>query len=488
MTDDKRSSELLVRVTGISKRYRQIQALSDVSFSIRSGELLGLIGPNGAGKTTLFECVAGVQPADHGAVVCPRGETLRKSFLFYVPDGIAPWPDQPVEWALKFSLGFFGGRREIYESLVDDLRLAPLLRTTIAALSKGQRKRVLLAFGLLAPQPLVLIDEPFEGLDLRQSREAAAALRKHVSSGRTLFLSIHQIADAAQICDRFVLLSDGRVVAEGTFDELAALAENPSTAAILTLTVTVGTWIINFVADIKGGIWERIAGYTPTAMVAEFQHGLVRLDVVLIALTLVLAGLALAAIWMRLGVAVRRRVYESIALGAMAGAIIFACTFFTPSWDTSESRMNSFPKSDERALRQIHDPLRIEAHLAPEDPRRLDLERQAISKLRRIMPKLQVQYVSATSIGLFEQTSEHYGEIWYDLDGHRTMSRSTTAEGVIETIYSVAGTDPPPENDTDVFRGHPLAMPPKGAAIVFYGIWPAAVLAAGILPRRRRYT
>lgn len=224
MIEDKSSSEMLVRVTGISKRYRQIQALSDVSFSIHSGELLGLIGPNGAGKTTLFECVAGLQPADRGSVVCGRGNPPRKSFLFYVPDGIAPWPDQPVRWALEFSLGFFGGRREIYDSVVDDLRLGPLLRSSIAALSKGQRKRVLLALGLLAPQPLVLIDEPFEGLDLRQSREAAATLRKHVSSGRTLFLSIHQIADAAQICDRFVLLSDGQVVAEGTLDELTALA------------------------------------------------------------------------------------------------------------------------------------------------------------------------------------------------------------------------------------------------------------------------
>lgn len=224
MANDRSSSEMLVHITGISKRYGQIQALSGVNFSIRSGELLGLIGPNGAGKTTLFECVAGLQPADHGEVVCGRGDALRKSFLFYVPDGIAPWPDQPVQWALEFTLGFFGGRREIYEGVVDDLRLAPLLRTTIAALSKGQRKRVLLALGLLAPQPLVLIDEPFEGLDLRQSREAAATLRKHVSSGRTLFLSIHQIADAAQICDRFVLLSDGQVVAEGTLDELTALA------------------------------------------------------------------------------------------------------------------------------------------------------------------------------------------------------------------------------------------------------------------------
>jgi len=265
----------------------------------------------------------------------------------------------------------------------------------------------------------------------------------------------------------------------------ASLTEHPSTAAILTLSVTVGTWIINFIAAVQGGVWERVAAYTPTAMVAEFQHGLVRLDVVLIALALVLAGLSFAAVWMRLGVAVPRRLYESIALGALAAAVVFACTFATATWDTSESRGNSFSEADEDALRHIQPPLSIEVHLAPEDPRRFDLDHRALSKLRRVIPKLRVQYVSATSIGLFEQTSPHYGEVWYDLGGRKTMSRLTTADGVLETLYELAGVTPPLENDEAVFRGHPLAVPPKGAATVFYGIWPALVVAGGFFVRRR---
>jgi ABC-2 type transport system ATP-binding protein len=107
---------------------------------------------------------------------------------------------------------------------VDRLGLAPLMRMQIDALSKGQRKRVLLALGLLTPQPVLLIDEPFEGLDLRQSRDVAATLRWHQSRGRTLFVSIHQITQAARFCDRFILLSGGRVCAEGAPGELAALA------------------------------------------------------------------------------------------------------------------------------------------------------------------------------------------------------------------------------------------------------------------------
>jgi ABC-2 type transport system permease protein len=266
---------------------------------------------------------------------------------------------------------------------------------------------------------------------------------------------------------------------------MASVSDHPSTAAILTLSVTIGTWIVNFVAAVHGGIWERAAGYTPTAMVAEFQHGLIRLDVVLIASALVVAGLALAAIWMRLGIAVGRRLSDSAGLAALATATIVACTLVTASWDTSESRANSFPEADEAALEQIHAPLRIEAHLAPEDPRRADLEHRALSKLRRVMPKLQVQYISATSIGLFEQTSQQYGEIWYELGGRKVMSRVTTAEGVLEAIYELAGMAAPVQNDATEFRGHPLAVPPKGAATVFYRLWPALVAGAAFYEFRR---
>jgi hypothetical protein len=265
---------------------------------------------------------------------------------------------------------------------------------------------------------------------------------------------------------------------------MAAVSEHPSTAAILTLGITVGTWIISFFGAIQGGSWERAAGYTPAAMVAEFQHGLMRLDTVLIALVLAFTGLGVVAIWMRLGVAVSRRCYESVMLGLLAMVAVGSCTFLRPSWDTSENRSNSFPESDERALRQIRTPITIEAHLAPEDPRRLDLEHHALSKLRRIMPNLAVRYVSTSSIGLFEQTRAGYGEIWYEMSGRKTMSRVTTAEGVLEEIYALAGVARP-ESADEVFRGHPLAASPARAGILFYLVWPGLFLISAVLARRR---
>jgi len=144
--------------------------------------------------------------------------------VFYVPDAIAPWPSQRLRWALEYVLGLFGGPVDRREEVIARLELMPFLDARIGTLSKGQRKRAALAIGLLTPQPLLLADEPFDGLDLRQSRDVARILRSYASAGRTMFLSIHQIRDAGRVCDRFVLLSGGRARGEGTSRELAALA------------------------------------------------------------------------------------------------------------------------------------------------------------------------------------------------------------------------------------------------------------------------
>lgn len=111
----------MLQVSHLTKRYGHVTALADVSFSIRPGEVLGLIGPNGSGKTTLFECLAGVLPADEGAVLCdgqPLSPRDRFRAFFYMPDAIAPWPHQTVRWALAFAAGFFGSQARKSDSQV----------------------------------------------------------------------------------------------------------------------------------------------------------------------------------------------------------------------------------------------------------------------------------------------------------------------------------------------------------------------------------
>jgi ABC-2 type transport system ATP-binding protein len=174
----------------------------------------------------LFECLGGVLPADSGTLLRdgrPLTAAQRIETLFYLPDLIAPWPEQTLRWALDFTHGYWRSRADIAD-VIARLQLEPLLDARMGTLSKGQRKRALLAVGLLTPQPLLLADEPFDGLDLRQMRDVSATLRHYAAAGRTLLLSIHQIGHAARVCDRFVLLSAGRTCGEGTLEDLAAMA------------------------------------------------------------------------------------------------------------------------------------------------------------------------------------------------------------------------------------------------------------------------
>jgi len=205
-----------LRVDGVTKHFGNRSALKNVSFSVRRGEVLGLIGPNGAGKTTLFECLAGLMHADAGAIKSgdkPVAVSRRKEALFYLPDAIVPWAEQTVAWALEFFERVYGVSKTIVSELMQPLRLHETLKSRIGLLSKGERKRMLLALGLLTPHQLLLLDEPFDGLDLRQTRDVMTLLKDHIANGRTLMLSIHQLVDAGRVCDRLVLLSAGAVAA-----------------------------------------------------------------------------------------------------------------------------------------------------------------------------------------------------------------------------------------------------------------------------------
>jgi ABC-2 type transport system ATP-binding protein len=213
----------LLQVAGLAKRYGDQKALADVSFSVRSGEVLGLIGPNGAGKTTLLEAVAGLLPVDSGDVRWrekPLAWSRRRDCIFYLPDGLRPWEEQFVTRVINFFAAVYGRPDTAVAESVALFGLGPVLGKRVADLSKGYGRRLMLALALMTPQPLLLMDEPFDGFDLRQTREIMRVLRDAAGRGRTFVLAIHQLPDAERVCDRFVLLADGRVRGLGTLDEL----------------------------------------------------------------------------------------------------------------------------------------------------------------------------------------------------------------------------------------------------------------------------
>jgi len=219
----------VLRVAGLSKRYGDQPALLQVSFEARAGEVLGLIGPNGAGKTTLMEALAGILPVDAGEVLwqgAPVGR--RREAMFYLPDGLRPWEEQFAWRVLAFFAAVHGRTHDDLAATIEAVGLAPALDKRVLALSKGYSRRLMLALALLTPHPLLLMDEPFDGFDLRQTREVMALLRRVATSGRTLVLAIHQLADAERVCDRFVLLAAGAVRGAGTLEELRATTGLPA--------------------------------------------------------------------------------------------------------------------------------------------------------------------------------------------------------------------------------------------------------------------
>ena len=160
-------------------------------------EVLGLIGPNGAGKTTLLETIAGIVPADAGDVLwhgAPLAHAHRRDAIFYLPDGLRPWDDQFVVRVVEFFAAVYGHGQSRIAETIHSVGLSPVLNKRISTLSKGYGRRLMLALALLTPQPVLLMDEPFDGFDLRQTREIMGVLRDVASRGRSLVLAIHQLS------------------------------------------------------------------------------------------------------------------------------------------------------------------------------------------------------------------------------------------------------------------------------------------------------
>jgi ABC-2 type transport system ATP-binding protein len=233
----------LLRVEGLAKEIGGTDILQDICFSIYEGEILGLIGPNGAGKTTLMECLAGMRPRSGGAFYLD-GEAPAswepKELLFYLPNNVLPYSELFTIEVLTF----FGQLHEVDHARWDqivmrDLSLGPVLGKRVSALSKGNMQRLLIALALMSPQPLLALDEPFDGLDLHQTQAMMGTLRGLRSQSRTLLLCIHQLNDAERICDRVLLLSGGKLVGVGTLAELrqqTGLAEGSLEQIFLALT------------------------------------------------------------------------------------------------------------------------------------------------------------------------------------------------------------------------------------------------------------
>ena len=266
----------------------------------------------------------------------------------------------------------------------------------------------------------------------------------------------------------------------------AAVCRGSASAAIVTLGFTVGAWALDFMAAGREGLIARLAPFTPEAALRTFEHGELRLAVVAVLLLVSLAGFAFAGLWLDPFRTVRSRAaLSAVLLVLTVGGAALAASWRT-GWDLSEDRRSSFPRADEALLRTLPQPLRVTVHLAPEDPKRTDLERNILAKLQQVVPRLEVTYAAQSRTGLFEDADGHYGEIWYEVGRNRALLRSTTEPIVLEKIYELAGVAPPDAVPDPPYPGYPLTASLSGAASLFYVAWPLAAGLAFILSRGRR--
>jgi hypothetical protein len=267
----------------------------------------------------------------------------------------------------------------------------------------------------------------------------------------------------------------------------AAAADSGASAAVLALAVTLGGWALDFAATVQGGAVADLAQFTPDAALRTFEHGDVQWRVILVSVVAITLLLGVAATLLD---SARSQVRRLTRVGLwVAGATVIAIPAATlgVTWDVSEDRRNSFSRADEQALAAFTVPVMVKAYLGPEDPRRTDLERNVLRKLRRAAPNVEVTYAAQTRTGLFEGPGSHYGEVWYEVGGKRELNRSSVETIALETIYRLAGV-PEPVREESGYPGYPLrAHPARWQLIVLSLGFPLLTLIGWFGLRRAGY-
>jgi ABC-2 type transport system ATP-binding protein len=259
----------VITVAGLRKSYGRVQAVRDVSFTVREGEILALLGPNGAGKTTTLEILEGFRARDGGAarvLGLDPGERSDASALRertgLVLQDIAVEPYLTVAETIARDAGYYAAPRDVGE-VITMVGLAGQERRKVRSLSGGQKRRLDLALGLIGDPELLFLDEPTTGFDPSARRDAWQLVRELRASGTTILLTTHDMEEAQVLADRVVVLSAGRVAAEGTPSSIGG-RDTALTRITFALApgVPIGDLPVTVAPDRNGGLVVETA--TPT--------------------------------------------------------------------------------------------------------------------------------------------------------------------------------------------------------------------------------
>ena len=219
---------VLIETEGLVKTFGEIRAVDGITLSVTKGEVLGFLGPNGAGKSTTMKMITGfLEPTAgtarvHGLDIVKEGR-LAKELLGYLPEGAPCYGDMTASAFLQFIAeirGFSGALCEKrIDAAVEKTGLSSVLNQTIETLSKGYKRRVGLAQAILHDPPVLILDEPTDGLDPNQKHHVRGLI-KDMADEKAIIVSTHILEEVEAVCTRAVVIDKGKVVADGTADEL----------------------------------------------------------------------------------------------------------------------------------------------------------------------------------------------------------------------------------------------------------------------------
>jgi ABC-2 type transport system ATP-binding protein len=223
----------MIRIENLVKTFGAKRAVDGVSFSVERGEVLGFLGPNGAGKSTTMRMITGFMPATSGRVTVGGHDVAEspleaKRLIGYLPENAASYPDMTVKGFLEFAAELRGlkgtKRKQAVSRVVELCFLGSVLRQSIDTLSKGYKHRTCLAQALIHDPDVLIMDEPTDGLDPNQKHEVRNLIRE-LGKSKAIVFSTHILEEVDAACTRAIIIDRGKIVANGTPEELRGMSE-----------------------------------------------------------------------------------------------------------------------------------------------------------------------------------------------------------------------------------------------------------------------
>jgi ABC-2 type transport system ATP-binding protein len=218
-----------IEVRGLAKRFDDVQAVAGVDFAVRAGELFGFLGPNGAGKTTTINMLTGLARPSAGAIRFfgedYAADVKKAQHLFgVVPDESNLYPELDGFENLCFCAALYGMRRREREGrareLLEEFGLGEVARRNFGAYSRGMKRKLAIAAGIIHGPRILFLDEPTTGIDVASARQIRQLIARLKESGTTVFLTTHYIEEAERLCDRIAFIVEGRLVRVDTPEDL----------------------------------------------------------------------------------------------------------------------------------------------------------------------------------------------------------------------------------------------------------------------------